>query len=168
MYGCEVIDPLHRKDKCKICGKGYRITLSRDEVTGNILDVGTCFPATTGECTKGDCDSGYGRFEYDNGDVYEGYCKYCNGAADSICPNNPIGMRDGHGVHTSPCGTKYDGEWKDGIRHGHGVYTWAHGEKYDGEWKDNKKHGQGVETFADGSKYDGEYLRMICGMEIFF
>jgi hypothetical protein len=163
-----VIDPLYRKDKCKIRGIGYSIILSRDEVTGNILDVGTCHKIITGKCTKGDCDSGYGRFEYDNGDVYEGYCKYCNGAADSICPNNPIGMRDGHGVHTSPCGTKYDGEWKDGIRHGHGVYTWAHGEKYDGEWKDNKKHGQGVETFADGSKYDGEYLRMICGMEIFF
>ena len=155
--GCKVKDPLHRKDKCKTCKDGHVILLSRDEATGNTLDVGTCHKSEHGKCTKGDCDEGYGRFEYYDGDVYEGYTKWCDGAADSLCPNNPGPLRHGHGVVTYPNGANYDGEWEDGKSHGHGVLTFASGEKHDGEWKDNQQHGHGVYTYANGSKYDGEW-----------
>jgi hypothetical protein len=125
------------------------MTLSRDETTGEVLDVGVCHSTMIGTCTVGHCKSGHGRYEFSDGDVYDGNYQYCDGAPDSVCPGNPKALFDGHGVYTYEDRAKYDGEWKDNKMHGHGVYTFASGDKYDGEWKDDKKHGHGVFTYGD-------------------
>ena len=58
----------------------------------------------------------------------------------------------------SPNGDVYVGEtcWQ-GQRHGQGTYTSPDGSKYVGEWKDGEEHGQGTEIFPDGSKGIGEF-----------
>ena len=55
-------------------------------------------------------------------------------------------------------GSVYVGEtcWQ-GQRHGQGTYTSPDGSKYVGEWKDGEEHGQGTEIFPDGSKGIGEF-----------
>jgi hypothetical protein len=69
------------------------------------------------------------------------------------------------GCVSTPYGSKYVGESKDGKIHGQGTLTLPDGSKYVGEWrdgtyvvelKDDKMHGQGTLTFLDGNKYVGE------------
>ena len=69
------------------------------------------------------------------------------------------------GCVSTPYGSKYVGESKDGKIHGQGTLTLPDGSKYVGEWrdgtyvvelKDDKMHGQGTKTSPDGRKYVGE------------
>jgi len=63
---------------------------------------------------------------------------------------------NGQGTETTPDGSKYVGEYKDGERNGQGTETFSNGEKYIGEFKDGKFHGQGTKTWSDGM-YVGKY-----------
>ena len=100
------------------------------------------------ETCKGDCENGFGVWQYVDGVIYEGNWK--------------DDLRHGQGVCTYDDGSKYEGNWKDDLMHGNGTFTWADGEKYEGEWKDDLMHGQGTYAWGDGSewagdKYVGEY-----------
>ena len=125
-------------------------------------------------CIKGNCENGFGTYNWSIGDKYVGEWK--------------IGKRYGKGKLTWSDGVTYEGEWKnnkmhgkgtyiwkngdkyvgevkghptsgiDGISHhlfkinchGLGTFTWANGDQYIGEWKDRKKHGKGTKTYTDG------------------
>jgi len=94
-------------------------------------------------CISGDCVSGYGVYEWNNGAKYVGEWKY--------------DKRIGQGTFTFPDGAKYVGEWKYDKRNGQGTFTTGGGAKYVGEWKNDKMDGQGTLTYASGDKYVGEY-----------
>lgn len=74
------------------------------------------------------------RFEYANGDVFEG------GMVD--------GSPQGHGTMTYADGTGYEGLWKAGLHEGTGTKNWMDGISYAGEWSRGMMHGQGRYVMA--------------------
>lgn len=84
-----------------------------------------------------DSDLSQGRFEYSNGDVYEGTFL--------------AGMRHGRGTMSfaEDC-ARYEGEWFEDLHHGQGSKHWSDGISYEGEWRRGKMHGLGVYTMTDG------------------
>ena len=99
-----------------------------------------------GQCISGDCENGYGTYEYMG-----------KGEGNKYIGEHKDRVEHGLGTYTwgkGPNeGDKYVGEYKDGKRHGVGTYTWASGDKYVGEWKDGDKHGRAFWIVSDGS-YD--------------
>jgi clan AA aspartic protease (TIGR02281 family) len=59
--------------------------------------------------------------------------------------------------YTTPEGSMYIGEWRDGLANGNGTYTTHTGNKYVGEFKDGKFNGHGTLTGIGGMKYVGEF-----------
>lgn len=95
---------------------------------------------TTG-CTIGDCQNGYGRWEYSNGDNYIGFFK--NGHLQQ-------------GSYNFSNGAKYSGEFNSSDQmHGMGRYWAKDGAYYGGEWAYGKFNGLGYYQKADGSKEVG-------------
>ena len=136
---------------------------------------------STGKCTKGDCTAtGYGRWEYVTGDVYDGEWEHDPRGEDGVVKDSARGLKHGRGTYThasgetyvgdwadgsqhgrgkatSPGGTVYEGDWADGIKHGRGKYTWADGGMYEGDWVAGKQHGRGKYTMASGTVYEGDF-----------
>lgn len=106
-------------------------------------------PATD-ETAKEVPQSGFGRFEYINGTLYQGNWKLHNGAK----------VKHGHGKITfshDPL-EEYEGDWEDDLMQGYGVYHYTSGAVYSGQWHKGKQHGQGKLQFADGSSYEGAWF----------
>lgn len=95
-----------------------------------------------GEIDENGLCSGYGKFTYKNGDVYEGEWL--------------MGVREGKGKMTYSDGY-YEGDWKKGVREGKGVDSFNNGYKYEGEFSCDLWHGLGKEIFPDGTYFEGEY-----------
>ena len=131
---------------------------------GNTISV---FGGTyTGEL-KGIIPHGYGVFNYQNGEIYEGEFEY--------------GYKSGEGKHTWPGGDSYYGQWKKDKFNGYGssnmygnkiVGEWKNdrphgdiklerenGEIYEGEWENNQPHGKGTYTWPNGQTYIGEFKK---------
>ena len=152
---CKTIDVTGKW--CSDCNVGWVLVRNRDSATGELLDIGACQRIVTGKCT-GNCESGFGRFAFDSGNVYEGYWKPDPAGKDAVVEERSMGsIQHGQGKYTWADGTVYDGEWKDGKQHGQGKYTWADGDVYDGEWKDGKMHGQGKQTIGTSVYHNGEW-----------
>jgi len=49
----------------------------------------------------------------------------------------------------------YEGPFKKGERFGHGVHTWPNGTQFEGTFEDNKISGKGTLKFVDSSSYEG-------------
>tara|TARA_B100000925_G_C21681716_1_gene334346 strand:- start:19 stop:345 length:327 start_codon:yes stop_codon:yes gene_type:complete len=81
------------------------------------------------ECLNGNCEDGYGEYQYATGAVYRG--EWLNG------------KRNGEGITTSSNGEIYEGEYKNDRRSGYGVYSFPSGERYSGNWRDGRRHGFG-------------------------
>jgi len=99
-------------------------------------------------------NTGFGRFEYQNGTVYEGQWKEIDGKK----------VKDGEGtiIHAGinsfdTIKEEYRGSWKDDQMEGYGVYKYISGAVYRGEWKANQHHGRGSYEFPDGCLYEGEW-----------
>nr|XP_054748030.1 MORN repeat-containing protein 2-like [Lytechinus pictus] len=89
-----------------------------------------------------------GVFVFPNGDRYEGdYVKTDDGAIE----------RNGHGLHITPDGLCYDGEWAGDKMNGQGKLTHPSGSVYEGEFVNNQFHGKGRYTFANKAVFDGEF-----------
>ena len=98
---------------------------------------------------------GFGRFEWDDGQVYEGQWLhdrqhgegrwfYCDGELDM--PGTK---------HAS-----YVGGWKDGKMSGKGRFEFWNGDVYEGEYADGKRHGEGIYTFgATGESHAATFER---------
>lgn len=93
-------------------------------------------------CTIGDCQNGYGRWEYDNGDFYIGF--FNNGNLKQ-------------GTYTFENGAKYSGEFNSANQmHGMGRYWATDQSYYGGEWANGKFHGLGYyDNKASGKKEIG-------------
>ena len=95
--------------------------------------------------------SGYGEFDYMNGDIYIGQWEIIE----------KVKKRHGHGKFThslSGLTEEYEGEWNNDQIEGYGVYKYLSGAKYEGNWAKNRHHGQGTFYFPNGSKYAGQWL----------
>jgi hypothetical protein len=87
-----------------------------------------------GQCT-GDCQWGYGTYEYTDGDKYTGEWR--------------DGEKNGLGTYIWSSGNYFKGEWFNNTRSGGGnhYYVNAAGEEiaiYSGRWKDGERDGIGL------------------------
>jgi hypothetical protein len=134
------------------------------------LLTGICFFGTqnlTAQCLKGNCSQGkgtylfkdgstyggsflnnlphgYGRQQYKNGNVYEGYWVQ--------------GKKSGQGVFTFASGNVFNGQFEKDVIKGSGRMFYKNGVVYNGQWAFNKPHGQGVYVFADQQQYEGDFV----------
>ncbi len=92
-------------------------------------------------CLSGNCSSGYGKFQYANGDIYEG--EFYDD------------KREGFGVYTWKGGGKYKGESMGNEFNGFGVMVFADGTKYMGDFKNGEFDGEGEKTFSNNTKLTG-------------
>lgn len=97
--------------------------------------------STAQSCLSGNCSSGFGKFKYANGDIYEGEF------SDD--------KREGYGIYTWITGEKFFGESIGDLFAGFGVMEFKDGTKYIGEFKDGEFEGEGEKTFPDGTKKTG-------------
>ncbi len=95
-------------------------------------------------CISGDCENGFGKFIYSDGDIYEG--------------NFISSYRHGHGKYVYIEGDTYDGIWSWSNREGLGYYIWPSGNEYIGYWADNQQNGKGTKFYTDGSTEAGEWV----------
>jgi len=63
------------------------------------------------------------------------------------------------GTATSPDGTTYAGEFRNGQPNGRGTLTFPDGRKYVGEFRNAQPIGQGTYSFPDGRKYAGMFAK---------
>ncbi len=96
------------------------------------------------QCVKGDCQNGYGKFQYKSGAAYEG--------------NFKKGQIHGQGVLYFSNGDKYIGQWENRYREGKGKLTFHNGDIYQGNFVRNEFNGHGVISFANGDEYDGNFV----------
>ena len=121
----------------------------------------------SGEVLGGQKD-GWGRCEWNNGDVYEGEWerdahsgygvnKWADGSSYRGFYNE--GRKEGIGHYIWQDGSEFLGEWKDNHMHGKGRYQWSDGRSYLGEWIEGLMHGYGIFTWKDGRKYEGGWYQ---------
>lgn len=84
------------------------------------------------------------RFEYTNGDIYEGTFL--------------SGMKSGFGIMSYADGSIYEGNWWHDLRHGVGKMNWGDGITYNGAWANDKMNGQGRYVMADGTVLEGMFV----------
>ena len=86
----------------------------------------------TGLFEDGKIKDGKGKYDFSNGDKYEG-------DIGTIKPRRP-GVLQGQGTYTWSNGDKYEGEFKDGKQHGQGEFVVDDlMESWSGEFKDGKR-----------------------------
>jgi len=92
--------------------------------------------------------NGFGKFTYDNGDVYEG--------------NWINGKRHGKGKYDYADGISwYDGEWVDDKKEGYGTEHYPDNDEYKGYFKNGKRNGKGIYKYVNGDIYDGNFTNSI-------
>ncbi len=89
--------------------------------------------ASTG-CVKGDCQNGWGKYEYDNGH-YDGFWKN--------------GKKHGYGLYKWPESGKYIGSWVNDNMEGYGVYLADNKDNIIGIYRDGQLNGLGVTVTGD-------------------
>ncbi len=95
------------------------------------------------QCLSGDCNNGYGQYQYGNGGVYQG--------------NFKNGLENGSGTLILASGAKYIGEFYNGKKNGKGIYYYTSGEIQDGDFV-NGNFVNGKDKLASGDTYIGEFL----------
>lgn len=93
------------------------------DVTYNYYDNGV----TTG-CIAGDCENGFGKYAYSNGDLFMGF--FINGYLK-------------HGMYSYANKDIFFGEFKNGSRDGLGYYEWNDKNSYLGMYQNGTYHGLG-------------------------
>lgn len=93
------------------------------------------------QCLTGNCSSGYGKFQYANGDTYEG--EFYDD------------KREGFGVYKWKTGEKYIGESLANVFNGFGIMEFKDGTRYVGDFKDGEFEGEGEKTYSSGVKLNG-------------
>ena len=129
---------------------------------------------TEGESTYiGETDQGkrhgYGRQEWPDGRVYEGWFQDDRMNDDNGLMTWPDGRayrgsfvrgsRDGTGSMSWPNGDIYTGDFRAGKISGQGTFVWKNSSnRYQGSFIDGIRHGYGVFSWSDGRRYEGEFV----------
>ncbi len=106
-----------------------------------LLLITISFESFSQTCLSGNCSSGFGKFQYANGDVYEG--EFYDD------------KREGFGVYKWKTGEKFMGESMGDVFKGFGVMEFRDGTKYIGDFKDGELDGEGEKTYPNGVKKIG-------------
>ena len=89
-------------------------------------------------CVSGECDNGFGKWVYENGDSYTGW--WVNKQMNGI------------GFYQFTSGGFYVGEWSNGKKHGYGMYEWDKDSSYSGYWDNDQLHGLGVYYYKENGE----------------
>jgi len=89
---------------------------------------------SSGVCVKGDCQNGWGKFEYDDG-YYDGFWKN--------------GKKDGYGLYKWTDIGKYIGSWENNTMKGYGVYIANNEDNIIGEYSSGQLNGRGITITGD-------------------
>lgn len=118
-------------------------------------------------CVEGNCENGWGIYEYYVGDIYQGRYE----------GNFEGGKRTGKGKFIYANGDKYEGAWKDGRPNGLGAKIAKNGKIKSGTWENGKlvarqkkditrdclvgncKEGYGKAKDSRGNVYNGEFVK---------
>ncbi|GAB5399072.1 MAG: hypothetical protein Aureis2KO_06570 [Aureisphaera sp.] len=96
-------------------------------------------------CVAGDCQNSYGRYKWENGDVFTGY--FNNGVMNM-------------GYYSFANGDAYAGMFNSkGQFHGDGRYFFKDKAYYGGQWENGKYHGRGYFHDKDLKQQIGEWSR---------
>jgi hypothetical protein len=96
-------------------------------------------PKKTTGCVSGDCNNGWGKWNYNNG-FYTGFWEN--------------GKKSGYGMYNWSKAGKYIGWWKYGEMNGHGIYFYNEKDEMIGEFKNGKLNGYG-ESYYNGKWSQG-------------
>lgn len=96
-----------------------------------------------GQCLSGDCNTGIGKFRFQNGAIYEGQMTY--------------GKLNGPGILKYSNGDIYQGSWKMNKREGKGSLMKNNGYKYEGLFVNNQLHGTVKVHDPSGGYFQGEW-----------
>lgn len=107
------------------------------------ISLQSCLNTNSQGCIQGDCINGYGTFNYENGDSFNGNFK------DGQIVNGTLTFNNG---------TKYIGTWNDAMLNGQCEIYNNDGTMYIGDVLDGQFHGIGTYTSADGSKRTGTWI----------
>lgn len=105
-----------------------------------------------------------GRFEFPNGDTYEGQiAKRGNGKYTHRNGTIYEGQffqlkRSGQGEEIFPDKSVYKGMFRKNIKNGKGTMKFAEGDLYEGNFQNGKRNGLGVYTFTSGELVSGDWL----------
>jgi len=133
------------------------------------------------QCLAGNCRDGFGKFKYENGDIYigqfeghkahgQGVLMYANGV--KYMGGWKAGKIEGEGRMQLADGTVTGGIWANNklvkesgngcisgdCDNGYGIYLYESGNKYLGVFKNGKPFAQGTMFYANGEKYVGKIV----------
>jgi hypothetical protein len=97
-----------------------------------------------GKCLSGDCDNGFGTWQYANGDKYEG-----------TWVNQKM---HGSGTYYYKNGDIYKGGFKNNKLEGTATFIAHNGDKYVGEYKNNHMEGEGTYFYKNGKVEKGLFV----------
>lgn len=86
-------------------------------------------------CISGNCIDGYGTFNYENGEQYEGFFKNAH--------------RSGPGLLLYEDGSSFNGMWENDEKNGLGFYSSYDGSFFLGHHQANLRNGEGIEQMYD-------------------
>ncbi len=125
-------------------GKGtFYKAYSKDGETGIWRKGSKTTETSTASWISGGCYSGFGIYEWANGDRYEG--------------NYISGERSGQGTLYFATGEKYVGNYANSKRNGYGTFYWLSGDYYIGNWKDGNMNGYGTKYYINGTTKAGTW-----------
>lgn len=122
-------------------------------------------PQAQAQCKEGNCENGWGIYEYSINETYQG--RYEGNFED--------GKRNGKGKFVYANGDVYDGNWVDGKPKGYGSRIYKNGKIKSGEWNagrlvkedtpqttrdclvGNCKDGHGKSVDGNNNKYEGNF-----------
>ena len=100
-----------------------------------------------GGCVRGNCQDGWGKYEYDGGH-YDGFWKN--------------GLKDGYGLYKWEDTGKYIGNWENDKMKGYGVYIAANEDNIIGQYSEGQLNGLGItitgETWKQGVFSNGSIV----------
>jgi uncharacterized protein (TIGR02145 family) len=119
------------------------------------------------QCVEGDCNNGFGKYLYSNGDVYVGEFKEgkITGKGKFTWSNGEyyegsfvLNKRWGYGKDVMENGDVYEGDFLNNSRHGFGRMNYSNGEIYEGNWVSGMRTGKGKKIFKNGEIQEGDFV----------
>ena len=114
--------------------RGYYTKASFVFTPIELYSSGVSSTSTSGGCVRGDCQDGWGKYEYDGGH-YDGFWQN--------------GLKHGYGLYKWADTGKYIGNWENDKMEGYGVYIAANEDNIIGQYSNGQLNGLGITITGD-------------------